>query len=203
MRAIWLCGMLLLAATPAFGQPASDPDARIKQMRAQVPCRNVTKIPLRGPDGRVGEVETGPYPYLDPSGNLIIYPGETITLALAKDGTGMPRLLKFADAKGAQQFAQPSANDATLEFQFSQMDGKTDMMLMVSNATSAVIKYDAVMSAVSDRGIDRVGTSTCPVNPPSSGQAAFFNTESWQHPIMRMIIRNIRPLAASASRACE
>src|ERR1700761_491654 len=112
MRTLWL-GALFLAVIPAFGQPSGDAGAQtLKQVCAQVPCRSANTLTLRARDGRMGQVDIDPYPYLDPDGDVVIYAGETITLALAKDGSGPPRLLKVVDPRGAHQFAEPNAGEA-------------------------------------------------------------------------------------------
>ena len=199
MRAIWLCGALLLAAAPAFGQPSAQ---MLKQMCTQVPCRKVTTLTLLAAAGQ-GQIETDPYPYLDPNGNVIIYPGETITLAMAQNGSGKPRLLSVSDAAGAHQFAQAAARDKTLVFQFKQVGGKPDMVLTIVNTTTAAIKYDAVMSSVTDNGVKQAPTVTCPVNPPGKGQQSFRGIENWPFAIVSLLIYDIRPLGKSASPACK
>lgn len=202
MRAIWLYGALLLAAMPALGQPPGKEAAAqaLKQVCAQVPCRKITTtLILRKADGSTGNFDTRPYPYFDPDGGLFIYPGETITLGLAKNGSGKPRLLKAVDVDGAHQFAQPAAGEATLEFTLKQIEGKPDMMLNVSNSTGAVIKYDTWMTTVDGR---TSSTSSCPVFPPGRGQASFGGIEHWPHPIVSLLIENVRALGASADRAC-
>ena len=199
MRAIWLCGVLLLTAAPAFGQPSAQ---MLKQMCAQVPCRKVTTLTLRTESSK-GQIDTNPYPYLDPNGNVIIYPGETITLALAGNGSGKPRLLEATDAGGKHSFAKAAPTEKTLTFQFKQTDGKPDMVLTAVNTTTSAIKYDAVISAVTDKGINQKPSATCPLSPPSPGQPSFRGIESWPFPIVGLLIHDIRPLGKSTPRACE
>jgi hypothetical protein len=200
MRAIWLCGALLLAAAPAFGQPSAQ---MLKQMCAQVPCRKVATLTLRRADGGTGQVDTNAYPYLDPNGNVILYPGETISIAVKANGSGKPRLLKVADAAGMHQFAEATAGEKTLIFQLKQMNDKPDMVLTASNTTTAVIKYDVVITAATDKGIKQGPTSTCPLSAPSKGAPDFRGVESWPYPIFEMLIHDIRPLGKSTPRACE
>ncbi len=199
MRAIWLSGMLLLAAVPAVGQPSAQ---MLKQMCAQVPCRKVSTLTLRT-EGSSGQIDTNPYPYVDPNGNVIIYPGETITLALAGNGSGKPRLLEAVDASGKHAFAKAAAGEKTLAFQFKQTDGKPDMVLTSVNTTTSAIKYDVVISAVTVKGINQKPTATCPLNAPGPGQPSFRGIESWPFPIVEMLIHDIRPLGKSTPRACE
>jgi hypothetical protein len=200
---------LVFAWTGAMAAPQSNSPQNQHQAAAQaladvcakVACRKITTtLILRKEDGSTGEVDTSPFPYFDPDGEIFIYPGESIILGVAKNGSGRPRLLKAVDAGGTHQFAQLAAGEASLEFQFRQLEGKPDMVLSVQNATSAMIKYDALM--VTAPGRRPSPTSSCPVYPPQPGQASFGGIESWPHPIVSLLITNIRPLGKSDPRTC-
>jgi hypothetical protein len=202
---------LTLASVSAMAAPEDNAAQNRRQAAAQaladvcakVACRKSTRtITLRTKDGRE-ELDTAPIPYLDPEGNLLIYPGETITIAFSKDGSGKARLLKVSDPSGQTDFGSLAAPEASVEFRFQQLDGKPDMVLNVQNATSAMIKYDAVQFVVGAQGFQPSPTSSCPVFPPGRGQTTFGGIEHWPYPIADLLIQNIRPLSATADRACK
>lgn len=83
--------------------------------------------------------------------------------------------------------------EKTIIFDFSQMEGKVDMMLSVKNPFSETMKFHLDM-------IDFEGnphqTSSCPVFP---GAGAY---EHWPHAIPEIIVSNIRVIESSDTVSC-
>ena len=82
---------------------------------------------------------------------------------------------------------QPDMNkaDVTLKFtQKVQIDGAAMMMLHIHNNTKHTVNVDALMTVPEKKGIGK--TSIFPVQPGLSG------FESWPHPIVQLVLRNIR-----------
>lgn len=75
--------------------------------------------------------------------------------------------------------------DVTLKFtQEVQPDGNAMMMLHIHNRTKHTLNVDALMTVPGRKGIAR--TSILPVQPGFSGY------ESWPHPIVQLVLRNVR-----------
>ena len=171
---------------------------------AKVACRKSARtFSLRTREGGEGKFNTAPFPYLDPDGNVIIFPGETITVVLPKDGNGKPRLLKVAEPSGVTEYGMQASTEASLEFRFAQMDGKPDMQLTATNTVPVMLKYDAIMAAVTAKGIQQAPTSICPLFPPMAGTPGFSGYESWPFPIVNLVIGHIRMLPKGAPRDCN
>jgi hypothetical protein len=79
------------------------------------------------------------------------------------------------------------------------------MMLTVTNKTRVTVKYDTVMFVPDPpSGGARGGrTSACPVMSPQGSSSSFSAFESWPHPIVMVLITNIRPLPADAAMVCN
>jgi hypothetical protein len=75
--------------------------------------------------------------------------------------------------------------DVTLKFsEETQPDGTAMMMLHIHNNTEHTLDFDALMTVPGKKGIAK--TSILPVQPGLSG------FESWPHPIVQLVLRNIR-----------
>jgi hypothetical protein len=82
---------------------------------------------------------------------------------------------------------QPDTNKAAVTFRFSQIvetDGKSMMILETKNNTKQKLFFDALMT-VPDRQ-RAMKTSLLPVRPELGSY------ESWPHPIVQLVLRNIR-----------
>jgi hypothetical protein len=81
---------------------------------------------------------------------------------------------------------QPDPAKADVEFKFSQEKSPTGfmMLLVTQNRLKRSISLDALMTVPGDKGIHE--TSVLPVGPGRS------NTESWPHPIVQLMLRNLR-----------
>lgn len=152
-------------------------------------------------DGKVFETATEGYPYLDSEGTVLIYPGEKIAITLEKKGSGLDAQL--ASVTGLDGPLDLPANPApTLRFEFEQ-DPKLGMMLTATNATNLGIKYDAQMFVPTPNGVKLAHTSICPLMPPQGISPTFSGFENWPHPIVLMVISNIRVQPDDAPRTCN
>ena len=203
---------LVFAGSIAMAAPEGDASQNQQQQQAQaladtcakVACRKQSRsITLRASGSNVARFPTQLFPYLDTKGQLIIYPGETITLALPQDGKGAPALAKVADENGEVEIRPLAGGEASLSFSFKQMDGKPDMLLTVTNSVAATFKYDTVMLAATPNGMRPSPTSTCPLLPPQGSAPSFSGLEHWPYPIALLLISNIRPLAAGDDKSCK
>jgi len=216
-----LFGLILLVLGPAFGpalaadppanapDPAADAQARARQMAAmcaQVVCRKASRtITLHLADGGNYTLHTSPYPYLDQAGNVVLYPGETITLGFSKTGDelGKPVLVAVRDVDGAVDIgaAQP-APAMTLSFSLGQDVKKPDTTLIAASTVGAMLKYDARVSMVVQGGVRLVNSNTCPLMPPQGNAPSFSGFENWPQAIGMMVISNIRALPPGTPVRC-
>ena len=197
---------LVLADMSQAQQPASDPAKALAAMCAKVPCRKGGRsVLLRMPDNRGFQTKTQPFPYLDDRGTVILYPGESITIGFNKDGDalGRPVLVKVTDPDGPVDFGTPGTAAATVSFTLKQDDGKPSMMLTADNGVSATLKYDLQMFVPAADGVRSGHSSTCPLMAPQGSVASFGGFESWPHPILMLVISNIRMLPAGSGMACN
>jgi hypothetical protein len=109
-------------------------------------------------------------------GDVYLFKGDEFGLTLdIQDNT--IRAIKYqADVKKA---------DVTLQFgQEVQPDGTAMMLLHIHNNTKQPLDVDALMTIPNKKGIAK--TSILTVQPGLSG------FESWPHPIVQLVLRNIR-----------
>ena len=75
--------------------------------------------------------------------------------------------------------------DVTLKFtQELQADGTAMMLLTIHNNTKQTLNVDALMTVPEKKEIAK--TTILPIQPGLSG------FESWPHPIVQLVLRNIR-----------
>ena len=82
---------------------------------------------------------------------------------------------------------QSDLNKADVTLKFSQevnADGTTMMLLVIQNHTKQTLNVDALMTVPSEK--EAVETTILPVKPGLGGY------ESWPHPIVQLVLRNIR-----------
>lgn len=200
-----------LAADPPPGaaDPAADAQARAKAMAAmcaQVTCRKASRtITLHLADGSDYTLHTSPYPYLDPAGNVVLYPGETITLGFSKTGDALdkPVLVAVRDPGGAVDIGPvEAAPTMTLSFSLGQDEKKPDTTLIAASTVAAMLKYDVRVSMVVAGGVRMVNSNTCPLMPPQGNAPSFSGFENWPQPIGMMVIGNIHALAPGTPVRC-
>ncbi len=187
--------------------PTDTPAARraaLAAVCAKTSCRpGSRKIDLRMPEeNALYGFETGPLPYLDPAGEVIIYPGETIVVSLTKGDAGQTvlKLVSVTDPDGAVQLgtdAQTDFDEATLfAFRFVQAEDKPDMNLVATNHTDMNIKFSAWMAVPTKDGIRQFPTTVCTVLA-STTKDGFFGDETWPHPIAMLILSDFHTAPAS------
>jgi hypothetical protein len=204
------------AAEPPPGPPSDHAATAAAQEKAvqdlaalcaRVACRKLPRqVSLRMGDNSSFQIATRMLPYFDDKGTLIIFPGETITLSYAGDDAKLehPALSSVIDPAGPVELLPPLSGRA-VSFRLEQMDGKPDMMLTTTNATKAIVKFDAVMFVPDPASGNARGsrTSTCPILPPQGSAPGFRGFENWPQPVVMLLIGNIRALDAAAPRACN
>ncbi len=196
-----LCWAVPLAAQPAGDSGRSGP---LAEVCAKVLCRKPGHVvPLRMADGKVFEATTEGYPYLDEDGGVFIYPGETIAITLEKKGGRLdPQLASVTGLDGAVNLAVKPASTRTVSFAFKQ-DPKIGMVLTATNATNLAIKYDARMFVPGPEGVKPHPTTMCPLLPPQGTAQTYSGVEDWPHPIVMLVLRNIRIQPDGAPRTCN
>ena len=118
--------------------------------------------------------EFGKVPYVH-TGDVYLFKGDEFGLALNVQGNSIASVKYQSDTKKA---------DVTLKFtQEVQRNGSAMMMLRIHNNTKHTLNMDALM-AVPGKGIAK--TSILSVRPGLS------DFESWPHPIVQLVLRNIR-----------
>lgn len=121
------------------------------------------------------EEKIGKIPFVH-DGDVYLFKGDEFGLTLNIQ-TNSIRTVKYQpDLKKA---------DVTLKFtQEVQPDGSAMMMLHIHNNTKQTLNMDALMTVPDKKGIAK--TTILPVQPGLSG------FESWPHPIVQLVLRNIR-----------
>lgn len=145
---------------------------------AEGACRHVGTLRVEGPDGRARELNINKTLPWIAQGNLMIMPGESLTIALdEKEGKLVPRLIRA----GADS-AATAPRDGEIRFSFGAYT-KGNVMLTVESKRTDTLDYVAVMSTVS--GAKR--TSVCSLMP---GIKMF---ETWQSPMHLLALSNFQP----------
>ena len=202
-------GSQALAAPEAEAKPDAD-EARIQSLEricAKVACRkSVRTLSLRAAGGKEVEASTERYPYLDDHGSIVIYPGETISVALPgqDEGLGQPTLVAVTDPDGPVALSSAAAGPANLSFQLEEFGkDKPGMLLRIDNQINSALKYDLTMFVAAGDGFRAMHTSACTLLPPQSGLKSFGGFESWPHPIVMLVISNIHGLPKGTPQSCQ
>lgn len=177
--------------------PVPPPEVReltsLTEICAMVKCRMEERdIRLVAVDGGSFGYKTQPFPYADPGGNIIIYPGEALEIAFDANDVAHPKFIAVVPN------ASVSA-PGTLTLEFAQTAGQPYMTLMLNNAVGVALRYDATIYVPAREGMRVVRTSSCPV------MSGMTNTESWQHPVVMLELSNFRiePVSGSSTVACN
>lgn len=169
--------------------PAVHELTSLTEICAMVKCRAEARdVRLVAADGGSFAFKTQGFPYTDPGGNVIIYPGEALEVAFDQADIAHPT---FAGVVPNASVSAPG----TLTLEFAQMAGQPYMTLMLNNATGVALRYDAMIYVPAREGMQVVRSSSCPV---LSGMT---NTESWPHPVVMVELSNFRvePVGAGVS----
>lgn len=131
---------------------------------------------------------------------MIIYPGETITIAMPLDGNtvGTPHATSVVDRDGETVWNLPEhANGAVETMRFEFQNSELGYTLTMTNGADATIKYDAFMQIVEGEELKFGPTSSCPVN------AHISVFEFWPHPIVMLLLSGFRVLPENDSMVCS
>jgi hypothetical protein len=121
------------------------------------------------------EEKFGKIPFVN-DGDVYLFKGGEFGLTLDIQDNSIRAVKYQPDVKKA---------DVTLKFtQEVQPDGTAMMMLHIHNNTKQTLNVDALMTVPDKKGIAK--TNILPVQPGLSG------FESWPHPIVQLVLRNIR-----------
>lgn len=199
---IWrpAAALALLCATPGARAeddvpPAPPPTPVVHELTSlteicgMVRCRMEERdVRLTAVDGGSFGYKTQPFPYADPGGNVIIYPGEALEVEIDPADVAHP---KFVAVVPNASVSAPG----TLTLEFAQTPGQPYMTLMLNNAAGVSLRYDATMYVPAREGMRVVHSPSCPV---MSGMS---NTESWTHPVVMLELSNFRvePAAGRSS----
>jgi len=166
----FLSALLLSAVTVTFAA-----DDTVKKPVKDTVFREPFTLKLHVDKEHFYEEKIGKIPFVH-DGDVYLFKGDEFGLTLDIQ-TNSIRTVKYQpDLKKA---------DVTLKFtQEVQPDGSAMMMLHLHNNTKQTLEMDALMTVPDKKGIAK--TSILPVQPGLSG------FESWPHPIVQLVLRNIR-----------
>jgi len=212
--AAFLAPLAMAGAAQSASQPGPDAPregdaqvAAVTRLCNKLDCRkSVRNLSLTAAGGKTVEASTERYPYIDDQGAIVIYPGETIGTYIAEQGDafGKPALASVAGLDGPVKLDFPHADVANLTFKFEEVGkGKPGMFLTLDSHIDAVIKYNLLMFVSTPKGYRAVPTSSCTLLPPQPGMKTFYGTEHWLHPVLMLVITNIRALPKGSPMMCE
>ena len=165
LSALFLCAVtVMFAADDAAKTPAKD-----------TVFREPFTLKLHIDKEHFYEEKIGKIPFVH-DGNVYLFKGDEFGLTFDIQ-TNSIRTVKYEpDVK---------KTDVTLKFtQEIQPDGSAMMMLHIHNNTKQTLNMDALMTVPDKKAVAK--TSILPVQPGLSG------FESWPHPIVQLVLRNIR-----------
>ncbi len=196
----FVAGGMALVLCAAQDAPPAPPPPEVRELTslteicAMVKCRTEARdVRLVAVDGGSFAFKTQGFPYADPGGNVMIYPGEALEIEFDRNDIGHP---KFVAVVPNASVSAPG----TLTLEFAQTAGAPYMTLMLNNATGVALRYDATIYVPAREGMQVLRSSACPV------MSGMTNTESWQHPVVMVELSNFRiePVAwGSATVACN
>lgn len=175
-----IASALLSAAAAQAANPDSGPTQQAADpCIAEAACRTIDSFRFDGPDGTVTEVEAGLTMPFVAQGNVLITPGESITIALVEDsGVLVPLLVSTGEASS-------EASVAAGQIRFNMTDVTSgQVQLIVESNYPGLIDYAAVMVTI---GAGPERTSVCTL---MEGVTVF---EQWQAPIYQLALWGFRP----------
>lgn len=181
-RALFLL-LSLVAALPAAAQETNPCDT------GKVECRRVETIRLQRPDGEEVLLEAHmDFPWVA-DGNIILTPGDSVTVRLEPDGDILsPVLVRFGAASAA---TEPGPGE--IRFTMAPSDKGKQMMTAESNYPG-MIDYGALM-ALAPGGPHR--TSVCTLK---AGLPVY---EMWSDPIYQMALMHFVPTTEAGCKTLE
>ncbi|GAA0272912.1 hypothetical protein GCM10009127_11660 [Alteraurantiacibacter aestuarii] len=175
---ITLLAPMLLAAASAQAAQGGEPVQTVDPCEIEGMCRTITQFSFETPDGEVVEVDADiTLPFLS-QGNVMITPGEAITIELVEvEGLLVPFLISTGAASRDGSLAENQ-----ISFSLSAVE-RGQIMLTVLSKYPAALDYAALKVAI---GAGPERTSVCTLLP---GVAVF---EQWQEPIYQMALWGFR-----------
>jgi hypothetical protein len=174
------------AATPATPPPAPLPEPRnLDEACARWKCRPDTPVKLETPNGSY-ETTVGRTPITDGT-VLRILAGEKLAITGDVQGDQLVNL-RLVDAARDRDVLLVSFEQRKLNNGFS-------MFLHIQNRFARDVKYRAGMQVPERKGFSN--TSSCPVK---AGKMAI---EMWPHPIVSVLMKDLRFLEAGADLKCN
>jgi len=167
-----LVGAFLLSVTFTVASDKEDPAAK----SAEEPVfREPFTLKLHVDKERFYEEKFGKVPFVH-DGNVYLFKGDNFGLTLEIKEHAIQSVKYQPDLKKA---------DLTLKFTENKLaDGAPMMLLKLHNKTKETLNVDALMTVPGQKGIAK--TNILPISPGLSG------FESWPHPIVQLVLRNIR-----------
>lgn len=168
LAALALVSMLSL---PCRSRSQSEPRVAAKE---QVVSRSPFVLKLHVDNERSYEERFDHVPYVAEN-DVYLFAGETFGINVAMIGNRLSKVTY-----------QINPVKADVEFKFTQEKSPTGfmMLLVIRNRLKRSVSLDALMTVPGDKGVHE--TSVLPVGAGRS------NTESWPHPIVQLMLRNIR-----------
>jgi hypothetical protein len=115
------------------------------------------------------------HPYVHKN-DVYLFSGDDFGVSLQREGAAIKSVTHQPDATKA---------DITMKFSQELKDGEPSMMMLViKNNTKDTVYVDALMTMPGKKGVFK--TTILPLGPGLSGY------ESWPHPIVQLVLRNIR-----------
>jgi hypothetical protein len=162
--------LLMASATVTFAA-----DTAAKKPNDSTVFREPFTLKLHVDKEHFYEEKFGKIPFVH-DGDVYLFKGDEFGLILDIQDNSIRTVKYQRDVKKA---------DVTLKFtQEVQPDGSAMMILHVHNNTKQTLNLDALMTVPEKKGIAK--TSILPVQPGLSG------FESWPHPIVQLVLRNLR-----------
>lgn len=147
-------------------------------------CRENRYVNMRIPNG-IFEKTIQLYWPITYKDRISLIPGDIVFIEAEETDTGL------GDFKLVEEVVNP---EKTIEFSFSQIDNKIDMLLVVKNPFSKDIKYH--LKTMDFKGnIEQV--SSCPVKANSSER------QQWQHVVLDVILTDMHFLEPNNGLICE
>jgi hypothetical protein len=166
-----LCSTILILTFAASTYAADEP----KTPGNEAILREPFTLKLHVDKESFYEEKFGKIPYVH-NGDVYLFKDDEFGLNLEMEGEAIHTIKYQPDVKKA---------DVTLKFtQKIEADGAAMMMLIIRNGTQRTLNIDALMTVPGKKAIAR--TSILPIGP---GLSAY---ESWPHPIVQLVLRNIR-----------
>lgn len=179
MKKLGLVGFIFLVLF-AFFSYQSDPLPFICKV---ADCRENKYVKMRIPDG-IFEKTIELYWPIAYKNRISLIPGDKVFIEAEENDTGL------GNFKLVEEVVNP---DKTIEFSFTQIDNKIDMMLVVKNPFPKDIKYH--LNTMDFMGkIEKA--DSCPVKANSLAR------QQWEHVVLELILTDMHFLQTNEMNSC-